>query len=129
MLIFLANNCVAYIDPDKAIVDQFERVGKYKIKSTPKDLCDEKTKDYVPIIEELYALKFKDRPEYQKLAFMFKKILLDMHYLPVAIFDWSLTHGDEYQRIDSYYSISISSSGIDSDQEPGEECTHNILSA
>lgn len=47
-----------------------------------------------------YKLEFKEAPDYEKLKFMFKKILLERDYIPDNKFDWSLGPGETFQRVD-----------------------------
>ena len=37
-----------------------------------------------------YDLDFKEKPDYERLKFMFRKVLMDKDFLPDVIFDWSL---------------------------------------
>ena len=46
-----------------------------------------------PIIKYAYSLSFEEKPNYEKIKFMLKKILLDRNYLPENKFDWSLAPG------------------------------------
>ena len=81
---------------------------------------------FAPIITELYALRFKERPDYKKMVYMFKKILLDMNFLPTTVFDWSLKDGQDYPRINSNSRHSSISSCSISSLESEEK--HHIVS-
>ena len=45
-----------------------------------------------PVLEYAYSLGFEEEPDYTKLKFLLKKILLDEEVVPHFKFDWSFDH-------------------------------------
>ena len=45
-----------------------------------------------PVLEYAYNLEFEEEPDYEKLKFMLKKMLLDENMNPINKFDWSFDH-------------------------------------
>lgn len=78
----------------------------------------------MPLLTYAYSLEFTDRPDYEKMKFMLKKILMDRDYVPERKFDWSLRPGEHFGRVDQNDKhSSISSCCISSYEEvydPGE---------
>jgi len=42
--------------------------------------------------EEIYSLKFSEKPNYNKLRFLLKKELLDLEKVPDKKYDWNQEH-------------------------------------
>jgi hypothetical protein len=42
------------------------------------------------ILTYAYSLEYDERPDYNRLKFMMKKIMLDREYIPNNRFDWSM---------------------------------------
>ena len=43
----------------------------------PREIAIGKSREFCPILELLYKYNYHDEPEYNKIVFMFTKILLD----------------------------------------------------
>ena len=71
-------------------------------------MCDRKTIIFVEILTYAYNLEYEERPDYNRLRFMFKKILLDKNFVPWNKFDWSanLRKIEKYDQNNSLRSIS-----------------------
>ena len=70
-----------------------------------------------------YNLEYAERPNYNYLRFMLKKILLDLDYIPDNTFDWSLFPGKSFPKVDpDDRHSSISSCGINSSEDI--DCDH-----
>lgn len=55
-------------------------------------LFSDKGIQLLPIVEYIYSLGYNSEPDYNKIAFMFKKILLEQDMVPsVKLFDWHRT--------------------------------------
>jgi len=61
---------------------------KMKMKYSPADLCTYQGNFFVDILEYAYSMKIDEEPNYSKLDFMLKKIMLDMNIRPVVKFQW-----------------------------------------
>ena len=46
------------------------------------EIAIDKASVFLPILELLYSYTYYDEPEYNKILFMFEKILLDMDIVP-----------------------------------------------
>ena len=99
LLVFCVNSNQSWIDNMKPISDQFEQIGKYKISTKAKDFVTQQTKFFYPLLKYAYRLEFEERPDYEKMKFMLKKILLERSFIPDNKFDWSLGPGQSFQRI------------------------------
>jgi hypothetical protein len=79
-----------------------------------------------------YSLDFEEKPDYDRMIFMLKKILLDRDFLPDNKFDWSMRTGEQFKRVnlnDKHSSISsccISSSEEVVDPDADAELKTNI---
>ena len=54
----------------------------------------------LPFLTYAYNLEYEERPDYQQLKFMLKKVLMDRDLVVENRFDWSLRHGEEFQKLD-----------------------------
>lgn len=70
------------------MANQFEIVAKFKINTKAENFCSEKTRMFEPFLRYTYSLKFEETPDYNKLRFILKKILLDRDLMPDNTFDW-----------------------------------------
>ena len=82
----------------------------------------------LPLLSYAYELQYDEEPDYLKMKFLFKKILMDRHMSVEVNFDWTLRAGEEFkmQDPDDDHS-SISSCDIlsqESDSVP--ELRHNM---
>ena len=49
----------------------------------------------LPLLSYAYELSYEEEPDYHKIKFLFKKILMDSR-MPVEVnFDWALRAGEE----------------------------------
>ena len=64
----------------------------FKASKTAEEFLERKTMALKPVLEYAYNLEFEEEPEYEKLKFMLKKILLDENMIPIDKFDWSFDH-------------------------------------
>lgn len=79
-----------------------------------------------PILKYTYELEYEEEPDYNRLRYMFKKILLDQDFVPDSRFDWSLGAGENYKRLENQTNhSSISSCGIKSGEAPCSEDGNN----
>lgn len=97
MLIFCINSKQAWIDNSRPVNEQFEEIGKFKVLTKSKDFCDKETEFLLPLLSYSYKLKYEEKPNYNRLRFMFKKILLDKGFFPSDKFDWSLCQGEKFR--------------------------------
>ena len=77
MMIFCINSKQSWIDDSKPVNEQFEQIGKHKILTKAKEFCDKDTEFLEPLLNYSYKLKYVEKPDYNKLRFMIKKILLE----------------------------------------------------
>jgi len=40
-----------------------------------------------------YGLEYEERPNYERMKFLCKKVIMDKGYVVDQMFDWSLRHG------------------------------------
>jgi hypothetical protein len=52
-----------------------------------------------PLLKYSYKLSYEERPNYSKLKFLIKKILIEREYIPDNKFDWSLYPGEQFKKI------------------------------
>ena len=116
LLIYCVNSNLSWIDIARPIADQFDEIGRYKLCTKAQEFCSNSTKFLYPLLKYAYRLRYTERPDYDKIKFMFMKILLDKDYLPDNKFDWSLKPGESFQKVDrndNHSSISSCSIGPD----------------
>ena len=99
-LIFRINSNQSWIDYQRPISEQYKEIGIFKIQTSAKKFCDNETKVLSPLLQYSYSLKFDEKPDYDKIRFMIKKIMLDNGNVPTNKFDWSLGHGEKIQSIE-----------------------------
>lgn len=73
----------------RKIDSAFDQVRKIKLEMTPEKLCVGQSIDLLPFTKEAFKIGFKEEPDYPKLKFLLKKVLLDRDEVPDMIFDWS----------------------------------------
>lgn len=69
-----------------------------KTKMTPKQICVGNSRKLLPFTQEVFKLKFKEKPNYSKLKFLLSKVLLANDVSPNLIFDWSKIPKDMLKR-------------------------------
>ena len=72
----------------------------------------------VEILSYAYNLEYEERPDYNRLKFMFKKILLDQEYIPNNKFDWSVHLKPYIKNNRNLRHSSISSCDLQTDEIP-----------
>ena len=92
-LAYLIDSDLNWIDFNKPVNSQFEAITKYKIETSAKNFLNKKTMMLLPLVKYAYALNFDEKPDYERIKFMFRKILIKRDFLPDRIFDWSLRSG------------------------------------
>ena len=56
---------------------------------SPDEICDSEAKVFKDILEMLYSYTWESEPDYNKIIFMFEKIVLDMNIVHSSNnFDW-----------------------------------------
>ena len=65
------------------------------MRTKPSDFYNEKTRFLQPLLEYAYSLDYEEEPDYERIIFMFKKIVLDMNEVPMKVFDWSKDQKDK----------------------------------
>lgn len=76
----------------------------------------------LPLLKYAYALNFDEKPDYERIKFMLRKILIKRDFLPDRIFDWSLRSGMQFSRLnqnENHSSISSCSIGSRENTEEG----------
>ena len=117
ILVYLIDTELKWIDFDKPIAQQFEDIANFKIITSAKDFLSQRTKFLLPLLEYAYKLGFDERPDYQRMKFMFRKILMEKDYKPEVGYEWSLRHGENFEKIDPNNRFSdISSCNISSNE-------------
>lgn len=96
-MIFCSNSKQPWIDSKRPISEQYKEIGIFKIKTDARDFCDKETEFLYPLLKYSYGLGYDEKPDYEKMRFMIKKILLENGYLPDNKFDWSLNNGEKFK--------------------------------
>ena len=122
-LIFCVNSKQSWIDAERPISDQYDEIARYKINTKPIDFVNNQTKCFLPLLRYAYKLEFEERPDYRRIQFLMKKILLNRDFIPNNTFDWSIQQEDRDHRNHGRLS-SISSCGIPEEQLPWLENIH-----
>ena len=81
---------MSWVKLDEPLPQQMKKIREFKTYSSAKDFLNKKAKYLIPMLSHAYDLEFKEKPDYERLKFMFRKVLMDKDYLPDRIFDWSL---------------------------------------
>ena len=68
---------MAWVKFDKPIPKQIKKIRKFKTKSSAKEFLSKKAECLVPMLSYAYDLEFKEKPDYERLKFMFRKVLMD----------------------------------------------------
>lgn len=55
---------------------------EYKENTSAEDYCEGNSKYLTPVLEYAYSLSFEERPDYNQICFMLKKVLLDLEQMP-----------------------------------------------
>ena len=128
LLVYLVDTELTWIDFDKPIIQQFEDIANYKINTSAKDFLSKRTKYLLPLLEYAYKLGFDERPDYTRMKFMFRKILMEKDYKPIVGYEWSLRQGENFEKINPNNRFSdISSCDINSNEEVYDDDAVNDL--
>ena len=74
------------VNDDESILEQVSRIKK---QMTPEDVCRDKAQALLPFYREILTYKFDQEPDYQKLKWLLKCLLLENNTVPNILFDWS----------------------------------------
>ena len=67
----------------------FHYVRELKCNSTPKQFCyGKRIEIFGDILEEAYSYEYEEEPNYGKLKFMLKSLLLNSGYIPDHLYSW-----------------------------------------
>jgi hypothetical protein len=74
-----------------------------------------------------YCLKFEERPRYEYLRFLLKKILMERNLVHTLKFDWSLKSGEQFRPTDENDKhSSISSCDISDSEQVDDDCLEDM---
>ena len=79
---FLMSQHLSWIDNKRPVNDQFDDIAQYKITTTARNYLTEETKFLYPFLKYAYKIGYEERPDYQYIRFILKKILLDKNFIP-----------------------------------------------
>ena len=124
-MIYLTDTSLPWlVDENKSILEQFESISEFKINTPAKGFLTKKSKFLLPLLEYAHDLEFDEKPDYERLKFLFKKILIEKDYPPTVGFEWSLRQGVFFERVDPNHNNSeISSCDIKSFEEAFDNST------
>ena len=66
------------------------KILEFKTNTPPEDFLGKRAKYLIPLLQYAYDLEFEEKPDYERLKFMFQKVLMDKDFMPDRVFDWSL---------------------------------------
>jgi hypothetical protein len=69
--------------------DLYSITAGVKLAMTAKKLCIGNSRKLLSFVEEVFGYKFNEKPDYAKLQFLLKKVLLADEKTPDLVFDWS----------------------------------------
>jgi hypothetical protein len=69
--------------------DLYSITAGIKLAMSPRRLCIGNSRKLLPFVEVVFGYKFKETPDYAKLQFLLKKVLLADEKTPDLVFDWS----------------------------------------
>ena len=74
---------------------------KLKEESSAREYCEGKSSYLAPVLEVAYNIGFKERPNYNHICFLLKKVVLDIDQLPSENFDWKniANHHKSYHSV------------------------------
>ena len=99
VLNYLIDTRMTWVKFDQPLPQQMKKIREFKTQTPAKDFLSKKAKHLIPMLSYAYDLQFEERPDYERLKFMFRKVLMDKDYLPDKIFDWSLRQGQTFNKI------------------------------
>ena len=80
---FIKDESISIFNPRQDQEQDFKRVKTLKNILTPADLCRTREgKLILPYLREVYSLEYEETPNYDKLAFLLVKSLLDLNMVP-----------------------------------------------
>ena len=65
---------------------------------TAEQYCQGKASFLTEVLHHAYEIKFEEQPNYDKIRFLLKKILLDQDVVPVVPFVWNHQAGFKLQK-------------------------------
>lgn len=96
ILIFLIKGKIEKFDNELSLRELFNKVKDYKYKAKPEEFCSGNSSHLIEILRYVYTIEFKERPDYEKIRFMLKRVLLDLNLSPQEAFEWRTVHKDPY---------------------------------
>jgi hypothetical protein len=89
--------CDDIIEPPFLLSSSYEEFMKHFEKEKIKKLSNielnfnkEGSIHFLPLLRYAYSLEFNEEPDYEKIRFMLKKIVLDIDQRPSDYFNWTL---------------------------------------
>ena len=78
LLIFMANGTLPFSEIPNylSMREVFDLIYGIKKALPPQKLCCDNAKDFLPFVEEIFSLEFKQDPIYDRLRFSLIKVLL-----------------------------------------------------
>lgn len=90
MLCFLSYGELPFIDSQLPYNSQVLNIRKQKNKMTPKEICSKYYCEYLSeFMEKVYALEFKEEPDYSYLRFILEKNMMERDMYPSKQYDWT----------------------------------------
>ena len=93
MLIHLHDSRLPFCELNKPINIQESQMAHHKIDKTARGYLTNTSKMFLPILEYAYGLGFAKRPDYHRMKFLFREILIKSGNLPHIRFKWCLQNG------------------------------------
>ena len=83
MMSYLYNGKLPFFDFGKQFSEQINNICNKKNECTPKQFCEENRCNFLlSFMENVYSLKFDEKPDYSFLRFLFEKNLMDQDEYP-----------------------------------------------
>ena len=94
---YCVDSKLSWVDESRPIIDQFDEIAQYKINTRAIYFVTIQTQIFLQFLSYSYSLEFEQRPDYNRLRFLLKKVLMNMDVVPNIHFDWCVNLGNENQ--------------------------------
>ena len=100
VLINMINPNVLKVDSTLDVFEQYKFFKRCKCFLPVRELIlDEASNKFMDLLNYAYSIEFLEKPDYNKLRYLLKKILLDIDQVPSPNFVWSIKAYHPFQRV------------------------------
>ena len=79
----MISNSLKVMSSNKGVNEQYKLYKEFKCGKSPEQICRDEAKSFIEVLTYAQSLDFHEKPDYDKIRFMLKKIMLNIDQKPV----------------------------------------------